>query len=300
MANQIDFSCIEKELAIDIVCDYMHLNPGGAVTLLEKISGQKLNNQGNLDWAFAKLSVEMAKNTQIDDEQLELIKSRIINPGARRFSSEASLVLRNYTGKQVLDEIEKLNSVGDKLYLICQWCSIDRAQPNAEQVLRPALQLAISSLDYTPNASIYRDLAKQFKWLPDSVVQEFITAIDAQKQAINLAGPTEAITELELIIASSEYKWDNNKAFNRILNIYVYIDTVTDLSLRTSCLAHLLIDSRKIFISNTPEEQDTLSMLEDDFRESLLHLLSCTADHLTEIQTTLNKIAKHDINLRLK
>ena len=71
------------------------------------------------------------------------------------------LFLRNYSGSSLLNEVKKLDSNSDQLYIIGNWA--DEAEKYREistdtyRVIEYALDLAITSAEYAPNAGLYRN-----------------------------------------------------------------------------------------------------------------------------------------------
>lgn len=171
--SQIDLKALKRQAA-DIASELMYSEPKIAIELVEKATDTDAS-ENSLDWALAKLSLaaSAANSTQLsstDAENMEAnenISSKIKDPRARRFTATAKLLLKEYSAKEVIAEVEKLEGTTDRLHLLRQWAMNNRERSDAADVVDYALKLAIKTTPFTFNATVLRQLAAPLPFIYD-------------------------------------------------------------------------------------------------------------------------------------
>src|SRR5579859_2390653 len=282
LASQIDIREIADDL-VDLCSDLMYSRPELAIKLMST-AGKDRNDDRSMDWAFVRLSVLASINRGSQSEELSKtsidLRSRITDPVTRRFSSAISLVVGNYTPMEVLAEVEKLESPGDRLFLLRQWCAHTHSPENAAPIIDYAVHLAIRTTAYSPTAADFRDLAIPLPKIAPSDIPPLVTAFDIQREAARRLGPTQDYIELQLLLAEAEAQVSQRHAGERLLQTYYDIRSIPDLELRIACTGLLVAASPRIDPAGAFEDSvDVRNVSEPEFMDEIRLLLMATADH---------------------
>ncbi len=300
--NQIDPAKL-GERAIDIAADLFYSFRDLAINLVEK-STTRNDDENALDWAFARLSIAASKvgDKRIQsNDMVEDIRSRIKDPKARSFSAAASLLLGEYSAKEIIAEVEKLDSAIVKMLLLRQWALDNKRRTDACDVIDFGLQLAIKTTKHAFNARDYREIASPLPFVSESSkAKSLVSVFDSQKSTIEHIGPTEDYIRLQLVLAHCESKFDFEAAGNRIIDVYLHIDDLKDLATKTNCMARLAallvdIDPRRLL-----DRQDNLhTCVFDDLLTGTNLILETTGDHYQNTSGIIQSVAKTRRDLAL-
>lgn len=280
------YKTIDKNIgfsAIDIACDLMYSCPELAIDLMQRVA-KTGTHENSLDYALARLSMaSVHAAASVDDlnDRMDNIAEKFNNPLTDKFAVAARLLTQDYTAQQVIDEAKKLGTATDQLFLLRGWSSTDEARDDASIVLKYALRLAIETTEYSPNATLFSDLATQLKNIPDSDLPELVSSFDTQLAVLVNIGPTIDYVETQLNIAAAELKYDPESAQARVLETYYYLMAVEDLSVRSSCLALLtsFISGSDRLSSELESREGLQSVSRSDLQVNVEQLLAATAEH---------------------
>ncbi len=165
--NQIDPKSL-GDRTLDIASTLIYIAPDLAIELVEKSTNSNASTDNSaLDWAFAKLSLD-ALNQKSKSDLYERIQQKIQDPRAKNVTSAVSLLLGEHDAKQVIAEAEKFENPIDGLFFLRLWSTEKREREDAYLVVNYAINLAIRTTAYTPNARDFRQLANPLPYISDS------------------------------------------------------------------------------------------------------------------------------------
>lgn len=293
--EEIDHKAL-GERAVDIAADLIHSNPDLAIELVEKASST-YSGENALDWAYAKLSIAAMGGSGQQPQPLKALESiytRIKDPRARLFSTEASLLFHEFTASEVISEVEKLETTTDRLYLLRQWLKENREHNDAAEVTEYALKLSIKTTDYAPNSLVLRELATPLPFISnEAIAKRLIGIFDSQKVAIERLGPTEDYVRLQLLLAETEKKFSSDNALNRIIDVYFYCDEIKDFAIKAACIARLVSSLSSMDPEKKFENVDGIhSLTEQDLNNYVNILLSTTADHYSVTKGVIKALSQ--------
>ncbi len=300
--NQIDPTAL-GERAIEIAADLFYSFYDLAIDLVEK-STIIDEDEDALDWAFARLSIATSnagkKRIQSND-MAEDIRARIKNPKARSFSAAASLLLGEYSAKEIIAEVEKLDNAVVKMLLLRQWTQDNRRRTDAYEVVDFGLQLAIKTTKHAFNARDYREIASPLPFVTESTkAKSLVSIFDSQKSTIEHIGPTEDYIRMQLLLAQTESNFDFEAARDRIVDIYLYIDDLKDLATKANCLARLAALLVKVDPQRLLDDQDKIhTCVFDDLLADTNLILETTGDHYQTTHTIIQSLTKTRRDLAL-
>lgn len=282
--------------AVDIASELIFSMPDVAIALLEDFASIRLGEHG-LDWALAKLSVaaQYAESLGLQDVNIsKTVSSKIRNKDAENIARSFSLLFNKSSSKQVIEEVNKIKVAGYRIFIIRNWLSSNQKREDISDVIEYAFGLAIKTTDYSPNATIFYELAFPIHNISDTkVLKKLVDMFDSQKANIEALGPTEEYVKLQMKLAEAEAKYDKEASENRILENYMYyIENLKQLDTKATCLSSILstmttvINSEPGSISN-----DLYKEIENDLNSCVANLLEGTANHFTMIKQIIRTLS---------
>ena len=295
--GQIDTEALGDK-AIDIAADLFPCCPDLAVRLIEESSSADADVDGNeLDVAYVRLSIATALRQTVrqdDQDHLEKIRDRIKNPRLRGFA--ASLSDRVQSAAEVVAEVEGFESASDKLYFLRKWALEYSAREDAIDVAEYGLSALVQASAYAPNVRVLRELSTPLIHTKDTAMaQSLVSRFDGQRSTVDEQGPTEEVVRLHLNLAIAESLYDLEACANRLVEVYLVVDELTDLSTKSSCLARLLSALSAIESSECIEKKDNLGALSSQELERVIsELLDSTAEQVGVTRRTIEAMASFD------
>lgn len=293
--NEIDHEAL-GERAVDIASDLIHFAADIAIELVE-MSTNNQENHNALDLAYAKLSISALNNSDRlhrPNETLENLSLKIKDPEVRLFSTRISLLVGDYSGSELLAEIEKLENSSDKVYMLRKWAVENRDSSDAAGVIESALNLIIRTSTYAPNAAVLRELATPLPYILDhSILKQLISTFDGLRSSVEHSGPTQDFIILQILIVEAEAKYDLESAGNRAVDIYLYISDLKDLAVKTACMAQLVASMDKIDPNRIVDQKHgILTLAGSDLEQDLKDLLDSTGDHYQAVKGAVWALAQ--------
>lgn len=189
-------------------------------------------------------------------------------------------------------EVNNLESVGDRIFLLREWCTHTRTPEKAAEIIDYAVHLAIRTTAYSPTAKDFRDLALP---LPKIIVEQIpalITAFDIQREAARRIGPTQDYVQLQLLLAEAEGRVSQRNAGQRLLQTYYDVRDIADLETRIVCTGLMVAASPRIDPGGAFEDTaDVRKVSEADFVDEVRALLRSTADHYVISRRIIEAVA---------
>jgi len=294
--KQIDVFSLGNKV-LDIASDLIFSVPDIAIELVEKTNNSDMTENA-LDWAFANLSIASisgdSKLRRMD--VFENLNSKIKNPDIKKFTSGVSMLFGNYSGNEVISEVEKLEDTSERLYLLCQWVRANSKNEGAFDVIDYALKLIWETTAYAPNAKIFKDLSLALPYIDDlEKVKHIIDILDSQKKNIDHIGPTEEYVSLQLLLAESEKRISFSLFASRMEELYLYICyNITDYETKINCLAKYVSLLQKVDSTKDLEKPDKIHTLaNEDLSKSLEFLLDSTAEHFNVSKSIINSLGQY-------
>lgn len=290
--------------ARQIAGDLIFSVPELAIELVEKATDVS-DSENSLDWALANLSVatmvastEETRGRGREFEAHENIREKIRDPKARRFTSAAALLFGEFSGAEIIHEAEKVTSAGDRLHLLRLWTRTNRESTDAASVIQYALEVAIRATPYTFNATVLRELAIPLPFISDTETLKHLLGIfDSQQGTVEPLGPTEDFVRLQLLLARAEMRFDFEAARSRIADVYLRINEIEDLDLKTVCLSWLItsltsMDPELRLENECPDRIH--SSTHEEFEVSLKSLLESTGDHFQVTKAVVGALSRYN------
>ena len=295
--RQIDARSLGDK-AVDIAADLFPCFPDLAISLIEQ-SADSDGDENDLDMAYVRLSIATAVRQATstgDQDDLENIRKRIRNPRLRGFTS--ALSSRVQSAADVIAEAESLETASDKLYILRKWAVEYSHREDAADVAEYSLRTLVESTGYAPNARVLRELSMPLLHSKDpGRTKSLVRSFDGQRSTVDGPGPTEEVVRLHLNLAVAESQYDIEACTNRVIEVYLSVDQLSDLSTKSSCLARLLSALKVVDSSGEIERQEDLGSLStEELQAAIDDLLEHTAEQVDVTRRIIDALSALDID----
>jgi len=295
--GQVDTVALNDK-AIDIAADLFPCFPDLSIKLIEH-SSQEKNHENELDIAYLRLSIATAvRQIRLNDDKddLEKIRKRIKDPRLRGYTS--TLFGNVQTAAEVIAEAKRLETTSDKLYVLRKWSLEHSKRGDAVDVAAYGLSTIVEATDYAPNVRVLRELSTSLTHVEDSgMARSLVRSFDGQRTTVEDQGPTEEAVRMQLNLAFAESLYDKEGCANRLVEVYLTIDELIDISTKSSCFARLLSTLQAIDSSGEIEDREHLKSLSIEAMDaSISDLLAHTAYQVDVTRRVIDALASFDPN----
>jgi hypothetical protein len=294
--DEIEWSELNRSSVTELAGDLLSVRPVLATQALEKgLSGIE-DRRSYVDFTLAKLSLAfLAQEASGSDEGAATIRAGISDPHLLSMSSALAQLIRAGGSPKFLEEVEKIESVKDRLFLIRQWASTVRETDKAFEILQYALDLGIKTTELTVDALHLRELAQALSIVQDQrEIQSLIRIFDTQKATIFRLGPTLEYIHLQLLLAAAESKYDKRLTAHRVVDTYLTTVEVRDLAAKTTCLARMIDSFGVVDPDGSIRSKEGIDeMARNEFEACLARLLLATADHEVIARDIIAALVRH-------
>jgi hypothetical protein len=282
LAQQLEPRELGDEL-VKVASDLMFIRPDLALSLVSR-SAPNVTDSKNVDLALLQMATVAAHHSAADagmSATLEDIQSRIVSTKARHLARTLSVLLRDLSSAEILKQARSIESPGDQLFLLRQWCARCKNPAGAAPVVDYAVHLAIRTTEYLPSASDLRAFSEPLPRLSSvDDIASLITSLDLQKEAAKNSGPTQEYVSWQLLLAQAEQRISPVRAGQRLFEIYEHVSAITELDVKAVCLGLIVASAPTIDPSGAFEDTATISQIaEEEFISAYQMLLGATADH---------------------
>ncbi len=303
--SQLDRSNL-GDRGVEIASDLLYTQPELAIDLVQDCMDKgNIEHEGRLDLALAQLSFKALIERQEGIEGMESIhqafRSKIKNPNIQKFMDTMNLFFGDYSADGVITEVAKWEKISDRIYALRAWTVTNAKREDAVFVVEYALNIILQFTAYTANAKVYQELALPLVYMPDQVkLRTIIGRIDGLREPIKTAGPTLEYVKLQVTLAEAESRYNNQIAVDRLLELYIYIDELTEPGTKLATLASLVYGLKKINgIKLTELYSELLSSVVTGLETVVNEILTKTADQYEAVQSAIGALARSDSGIAL-
>lgn len=291
--SEIDFGRLGSR-AIEIAADLIGTETQLAIEMVEK-AAQTRGGENILDTAFVRLSLAVIlkpKNQKVTPGAVEKITERIGNPELRDLIAAIASFTRTSSALEVISLAKTMKQTSEALFVLRQWAMANDTREDAVEVIVYGLERAIGVTDYSPNATVWRELSTPLASIPPNErIKELVGMIDAQKTTVERLGPSEDVVRLQLNLVKAELRYDVSAATSRMVESYFYICSISDLSVKASCLAWLVATLVNLDGDGSIEKKEgVLGIAKAELDDSIKRLIAETAAHFDSLSGVINAI----------
>ena len=180
--------------------------------------------------------------------------------------------------------------------MIRQWILEHSTRDDAIDVSDYGLNLLVQATAYAPNMRVLRELSTPLTYTKNAIrARPLVKSFDGQASTVDEQGPTEEVVRLQLNLSIAESLYDVDACANRLVDVCLTVDELTDLSTKTSCLSRLLSALHLIESSDEIEKKEKIAEFSSQELElTLSELLHNTAEQADVTRRTIQAIATFD------
>ena len=296
----IDTGELTQEEAIDIATDLYPVDAGLAVSLLKGATGED-SEEGTFEAAMASVSMAAFTN-RVSEEARQtggdaVPKDVPLDRKLRQFLNASLVFYQEKTGQEVLEATDSVEDVGERLYIQRKWAARNPKRPGAILVVQAAVQDAITSASFTPNATFYREISTPLPFEENAEARRKLVAIlDGQRAVIQRQGPTVDFVRLELCLARCDVvDGDAQRAAQRLENAYYTIEDLSDVETKASCLAWFAGELASLGERAVIDERTSVGdVVTAEFEAMLRRIIQDGAEQLVALTQALQALAIHE------
>ncbi len=288
------------ELGIDIACDLLSVDFKAAENFLNKV----LDTASKRRIAQSKRADENSSLHLSEVDKSEIFWNRANGeiPMHKRhmFWEQATRKLEKTTFEQLNLQIAE-SDLEDAFIQCIVWLGGNKRNENNHKVAEKALDLMISISSRTPKI---RDLIEIAKILPNVKSEEIkiilCDRVETQFRVLQNLGTSVESIRLRMLVLRARYSLSNNDVELKLLDIFIEIQSIKDVSIRSACWCWFLYSLSVFEYSEKLEENTELIRLsKDELIETHKTLINGVADHFLATKDTLIALSKFDANLAL-
>lgn len=289
-----------KENVVDIVVGLAYFLPENAVQLIEKVSGNK-SEKGSLEWLQSYIAMIISKSKS--DESIKINsdgEDNLVNDFIDKFSKSIGFGINELHEDEIIEAISKIENISDRLYMIRAWIKKNKRASKIHSIVEFAINLLLQNSSIVkPSTTMLLDIVSPLNYIQDNeTVISLVKRLDDLIISIN--SPTVDRIRLQILIIESLYKIDLEDANHRILDLYSFIESITDYSLKVEVIAHCwaLVYKIEADIGDKDFILDK-GFVKNEILKAIEKLLQSTSDHYIEIENTIEVLAKIDLDFAL-
>lgn len=301
MLNEVDNDYL-KENIVDIAIGLAHFLPEDAVKVIERAYG-KDSKEGSLEWILSYIAYLIKNESNangLKSFHIEVIK--LSKNFSENFANSIAFGINNFNENEILEELSKITNVQDRLYLIKSWILKNKKAKSIGNIVDYALNVVVeSSSGIKPTSTVLFDIAQPLVNIEDkNLFYSLIKRLDELIEYIQ--NPTNDKIKLQLLIIESLAIHNINDANERILDLYDYIYSLTDYSVKIEAFSNCWKLVRNLQENENVKYSDFLlneSDVKKDILTSINIFLDNTAEHYKELRNTFEIIPKIDLQFSI-
>lgn len=264
-----------------------------ALSIIDKV-GKESRNRFNADKLYTMISLSVNEETLSEKgdtkNKYDLIKSKIQDDGLRNMADAMKSIFKDLEINEVVNNIKQISTSSQKIFFLQYWIPEHRKKRGIEKVVKLAVNLVVgeSNIDI-PKASILCEYATALPYIPEEDLNDLLLSFDSLADVIKT--PTKDYVTLQLLIIEALSKFDENKASNRLIELYFYVTSLPNKSI--AILSESLILSRLEKLGDKKiVEKDFMAGFEllNEIKNKIYEEFSQTAFHLKIVEEPIKAL----------
>ena len=305
--QRLDLGTLSTEEVIDIATDLYPINAELALNLLKQVTKSE-PDESSFELAVTRVTVaalrsQMADGTKGGNNVMLVPKDIQVDEKLRRLLEASEIFFHPKSATEVLEVTKGIREATERLFILRKWVTLHPMRTDAIDVVESIVRDAISTPQFAPNASFYREITIPLPYVSDSERRNKIVSIlDGQKEVIRNKGPIVDYVRLQLRLAECNYV-DREYAttVDRLEELYVEsIDPLDELESRITCLGWFISNLSKFDPCRDLDQQtEVLDLVYETFEETLTQIQHNSADQLQILRNTIKALAISEPDLSL-
>ncbi len=298
--QSLDIQALPSEEAIDVATDLYPIDAELALNLLKEVTKSEADDS-SFEHAVARVSIAALKSkadgvtTGARNNSTPVPKDLLVDEKLRRLLDASEIFFHPKSATEVLEVSKSIKDPSERLFILRKWIARHPLRSDAIEVVEFAIHDAISTPQFTPNASFYREVSTPLPYAKDiDRCKKLVAIFDGQKLVIERKGPTIDYIRLQLRLAECNYSHgDLSQAIDRLENLYLEsIDPLDELETRITCLAWFTAKLHKFDpIRNLDKQTDVSDLVDEEFEKTLTKILHSGAEQFLILKDAIKALA---------
>ena len=292
LSQSIEFEHI-PEKSIEIARLLLDVDLQLSMDIIEDlVQDEKINI--DFDSVYAMLYLSTRKNylsdSPINDiSSYDKIQAKIKDTEIKKMTEAMGLAFSNASPSDIMKKALELPSEIQRIYFLLFWIPGHRDAEGIEEIVLYALHLVVtnSNIDI-PKIDIVLGISKALPFFPNKAsVFQAIKEIESIESDIKT--PTYSYVKVKLLIIEAVAKFDEKKAIDLLLDVYIFIESLPDKSIYIDCLSALLSSYERLgekrFLETSFMTQNDLLVI---IKEAIIEAFNNTAFHFTLVKNPIS------------
>ena len=298
--QSLDLQTLPSEEAIDIATDLYPIDAELALNLLKEVT-QSETEDSSFELALARFTVAaLISKTDVatrggGSTPIPVPKDLVVDEKLRRLLEASEIFFHPKSAVEVLEATESIEDSSERLFIQRKWVARHPLRSDALDVVEFAVHDAISTPQFAPNASFYREISIPLPYALDIERRKNLVAIlDGQKAVIRNKGPIVDYVRLQLRLAECNYAdGEFVRTADRLEELYLEsIYSLDELETRITCLGWFTAKLHKFDPCRQLDQQTQIrELVDEDFEETLTEILQNSAEQFLILKDTIKALA---------
>ena len=261
-----------------------------AVDIIERIA-KVSKNRIPIDKLYSILSISSGQERDLDNNaKFDVLASKIENDDIKRMTRAVRNIFSKTDIDGILTELKELPSIQQGLYLLQYWIPTHTKIEGIGKLVVYAVQsvMSISNIE-RPRVTLISDFCTALPNMSSSEVDQIIVMLDSFQAS--LLAPSEEFVRLELKVVEALFKFNEDRACERLQNLYVIVDDFENKSTTVACKSIILekyssLGHSELLASTVMSAVD----LQKEIEHEISDLFEKTAYHLKIVEQPLRSL----------
>lgn len=277
--GNIDFENMPDK-SLELAKLLIHVDFTIAMDIADRVA--KLDEGKSADKVYTSLSLSLFDDIEKDVKNfsnIDVVTSKINDSELKAFSNALQTLFDDCSPKELLEKVKLLPNISQQLFLLNNWIYENKEKPNIGIVVIYAIELIIaSSNEKVPKTSYLAKICEALPYIDMEEVPKIIKSLDDIVGTIKY--PSKDYTAIQVRIVEAMSRISPQDAMDRLLNLFIYIQDLSNKSIRIECEALILKNYERLGVKTDIEKQfkssyDLLKHIqigvEELFKESAYH-----------------------------
>lgn len=290
LVAEIQFERI-PEKAIELAKLLLPVDYQIAIGIVDRIAKSNKNSI-NTDSIYTLMSLMStpSETGKQENASRDLLDTRIQNKSLRSLAHAAKSLFADETTDVFLQNLASLPGNSQKLHLLEMWIPEHEDKENIGKVVLEGIKLIVAESDTSmPRARMLYTFCRAMSKMTADEMESALTYIDSLTDTIKY--PTLDYVDAELAVIEAMRERMPERAMSRLETIYLYIDDLSDESVRLACLSKFLGRYDRLGCKTEIERDITSTVaLRKEISAGISKLLQTTADHAKIVEEPIKAL----------
>lgn len=262
-----------------------------SLEIVDRISKQKdAQSKDKLFMAMSLTSMVYKPVEESNEERFGQFTSRIVNDGVRQFTDALKTLFEDSSVDDFLMKVDSLPTGTQKLRLLRGWIPANKKKEGIFKAVDKALKLVVTlSGEQIPKGNAMLDIVSALPYLTEMEFKSALQTLDSINPEIRF--PSDAYTMVQLKAVSTQVKFDENAAIQRLKTLFEEIKKNSSPSAILNCESIILRNYRNLgnkenLCSGFMSEAELMNLVE----QQTIRLLSESAYHLKVLDSPVKSL----------